>query len=181
MIKKVDCGKTNFEDLYQVFKYSSKAELESRRARLFPAGNSDNEVSTTSIFLSTLSAVKEYREELLTQIGIKKINNQNISLHTYTELQSNSKEDRPDGLIVVTSGKLKPIIEWISFVEVKIGNNPIDAAQVERYTNFGREVGINSIITVSNDLVTNPLQSPIKLKKRSFNLFHWSINSSEAQ
>ena len=174
MIKKVDCGKTNFEDLYQVFKYSSNAELESRRARLFPAGNSDNEVSTTSIFLSTLSAVKEYREELLTQIGIKKINNQNISLHTYTELQSNSKEDRPDGLIVVTSGKLKPIIEWISFVEVKIGNNPIDAGQIERYTNFGREVGVNSIITVSNDLVTNPLQSPIKLKKRSFNLFHWS-------
>ena len=104
MIKKIDCGKTNFEDLYQVFKYSSKEELESKRARLFPSGNADNEISTTSIFLSTLTAVKEYREELLSQIGIKKINNQNESLHTYTELQCSSKDDRPDGLIVITSG-----------------------------------------------------------------------------
>ena len=174
MIKKVDCGKTNFEDLYQVFKYGSKGELELKKARLFPGGNADNEVSTTSIFLSTLTAVKEYREELLSQIGIKKINNQNVSLHTFTELQSNSKDDRPDGLIVITSGKLKPIIEWLCFVEVKIGNNPIDEAQIERYATFGREIGINSIITVSNDLVTNPMQSPIKLRKRSFNLFHWS-------
>ena len=174
MIKKIDCGKTHFENLYQIFKYTSPEELESKRARLFPGGNADNEVSTTSIFLSTLSAVKEYREELLSQVGIKKICNKNVSLHTYTELQSGSKDDRPDGLIVITSGKLKPIIEWVCFVEVKIGNNTIDESQVERYATFAREIGVNSIITVSNDLVTNPMQSPIKLRKRSFNLFHWS-------
>ena len=163
MIKKIDCGKTHFENLYQIFKYTSPEELESKRARLFPGGNADNEVSTTSIFLSTLSAVKEYREELLSQVGIKKICNKNVSLHTYTELQSGSKDDRPDGLIVITSGKLKPIIEWVCFVEVKIGNNTIDESQVERYATFAREIGVNSIITVSNDLVTNPMQSPIKL------------------
>ena len=174
MIKKIDCGKTHFENLYQIFKYTSPEELESKRARLFPGGNADNEVSTTSIFLSTLSAVKEYREELLSQVGIKKICNKNVLLHTYTELQSGSKDDRPDGLIVITSGKLKPIIEWVCFVEVKIGNNTIDESQVERYATFAREIGVNSIITVSNDLVTNPMQSPIKLRKRSFNLFHWS-------
>jgi hypothetical protein len=160
--------------LHQVFKYSTSGEFESKRARLFPSGNTDNEVSTTSIFLSTLSAVKEYREELLSQIGIKKICNKNVSLHTYTELESDSKEDRPDGLIVVTSGKLKPIIEWVCFIETKIGSNPIDEGQVDRYATFAREVGVNSIITISNDLVTNPMQSPIKLKKRSFNLYHWS-------
>ena len=174
MIKKIDCGKTNLEDLYQVFRYSTPKEFESKRARLFPSGNTDNEVSTTSIFLSTLTAVKEYREVLLTQIGVKKICNKNISLHTFTELQSDSKDDRPDGLIVITSGRLKPIIEWACFVEVKIGGNPIDENQVDRYATFAREIGINSIITVSNDLVTNPMQSPVKLKKRSFNLFHWS-------
>jgi len=174
MIKKIDCGKTNLEDLHHVFKCSSFDEFESKRARLFPSGNTDNEVSTTSIFLSTLTAVKEYREELLSQIGIKKICNKNVSLHTYTELQSDSKSDRPDGLIVLTSGKLKPIIEWVCFVEVKIGNNPIDEGQVDRYATFAREIGVNSIITISNDLVTNPLQSPVQLKKRSFNLYHWS-------
>ena len=174
MIKKIDFGKTKFDDLYQVFKYGSKEEFESKRSRLFPNGNNDNEVATTSIFLSSLCAVKEYREELLSNIGVKKINNKNVCLHAYTELENISKEDRPDGLLVVTSGKGKPIIEWACFVEVKIGTNPLDASQVDRYSDFARSIGINSIITISNDLVTSPENSPIKLKKRSFELFHWS-------
>jgi len=174
MIKKIDFGKTKLEDLYQVFKYTCSGELESKRSRLFPNGNTDNEVATTSIFLSALSAVKEYREELLLEIGIKKIKNQNVCLHTFTELENSTKEERPDGLIVVTSGKLNPIIEWACFVEAKVGNNLLDEGQVDRYAAFARDIGINNIITISNELVTNPMQSPIKLKKRSFNLYHWS-------
>ena len=174
MIKKIDCGKTNFNELHQVFKYATQEEFETKRSRLFPNGNSDNEVATTSIFLSSLCAVKEYREELLSEIGIKKIKNQNINLHAYTELENISAEDRPDGLLVVTSGKLNPIIEWACFVEVKVGSNPLDESQVDRYATFAREVGINNIITISNELVTCPLDSPIKLRKRSFNLYHWS-------
>lgn len=174
MIKKIDCGKTNFNELHQVFKYATQEEFETKRSRLFPNGNSDNEVATTSIFLSSLCAVKEYREELLSEIGVKKIKNQNINLHAYTELENVSAEDRPDGLLVVTSGKLNPIIEWACFVEVKVGSNPLDESQVDRYATFAREVGINNIITISNELVTCPLDSPIKLRKRSFNLYHWS-------
>ncbi len=174
MIKKIDFGKTKLEDLYQVFKYTYSGELDGKRSRLFPNGNTDNEVATTSIFLSALSAVKEYREELLLEIGVKKIKHQNVCLHTFTELENTTKEERPDGLIVVTSGKLNPIIEWACFVESKVGNNLLDEGQVDRYANFAREIGINNIITISNELVTNPMQSPIKLKKRSFNLYHWS-------
>jgi len=174
MIKKIDFGKTSLKDLHQVFKYTTQEEFETRRSRLFPNGNTDNEIATTSIFLSSLSAVKEYREELLSEIGVKKIKNQNVCLHTFTELENVTKENRPDGLIVVTSGKLNPIIEWACFVEAKVGSNPIDEEQVDRYATFAREIGINNIITISNELVTNPTQSPIKLKKRSFNLYHWS-------
>ena len=174
MIKKIDCGKTSFNDLHQVFKYATQEEFEAKRSRLFPNGNSDNEVATTSIFLSSLCAVKEYREELLSEIGVKKIKNQNINLHAYTELENVSAEERPDGLLVVTSGKLNPIIEWACFIEVKVGNNPLEESQVDRYATFAREVGINNIITISNELVTCPLDSPIKLRKRSFNLYHWS-------
>lgn len=174
MIKKIDPGKTSFNDLHQVFKYATQEEFEAKRSRLFPNGNSDNEVATTSIFLSSLCAVKEYREELLSEIGVKKIKNQNINLHAYTELENVSAEERPDGLLVVTSGKLNPIIEWACFIEVKVGNNPLEESQVDRYATFAREVGINNIITISNELVTCPLDSPIKLRKRSFNLYHWS-------
>ena len=145
MIKKVDCGKTSFNDLHQVFKYATQEEFETKRSRLFPNGNSDNEVATTSIFLSSLCAVKEYREELLSEIGVKKIKNQNIKLHAYTELENMSAEERPDGLLVVTSGKLNPIIEWACFVEVKVGSNPLEESQVDRYATFAREIGINNI------------------------------------
>jgi uncharacterized protein Veg len=174
MIKRIDFGKTSFNDLHQVFKYATQEEFESKRSRLFPNGNSDNEVATTSIFLSSLCAVKEYREELLSEIGVKKIKNQNINLHAYTELENMTTEERPDGLLVVTSGKLNPIIEWACFVEVKVGSNQLEESQVDRYATFAREIGINNIITISNELVTCPLDSPIKLRKRSFNLYHWS-------
>ena len=174
MIKKIDLGKTSFSDLHQVFKYATQEEFEAKRSRLFPNGSSDNEVATTSIFLSSLCAVKEYREELLSEIGIKKIKNQNVNLYAYTELENITSEERPDGLLVVTSGKLNPIIEWACFVEVKVGNNPLEESQVDRYATFAREIGINNIITISNELVTSPFDSPIKLKKRSFNLYHWS-------
>ena len=174
MIKKIDFGKTSFSDLHQVFKYHTQDELELKRSRLFPNGNTDNEVATTSIFLSSLCAVKEYREELLSEIGVRKINNQNVCLYAYTELENPSSEERVDGLLVVTSGKNNPIIEWACFVESKIGTNLLEESQINRYSDFARSIGVNDIITISNELVTDPLQSPIKLKKRNFNLYHWS-------
>ncbi len=174
MIKKIDFGKTNLKDLYQVFKYTTYEELENKKARLFPSGNTDNEISTTSIFLASLSAVKEYREELFSEIGITKLKARNAVLHAYTELDNTKTGDRPDGLIVITSGKHNPIIEWAGFIESKVKDNVINEIQIEKYVDFAREIGINDIITISNYLVSCPQESPIKIKKRSFNLYHWS-------
>lgn len=174
MLKKITMGKSPFKDLHQVFKMDTPDELENHRARLFPIGNSDSETSTVSIFLASLGAVKEYREELLSRIGIKKINNKNIELHTYTEISGGNSENRPDGLLVITSGKHNPVIEWAGFVEAKVKDNALEAQQIERYVDFAREIGINDMITVSNYLTTTPIQSPIKSKKSKFNLYHWS-------
>jgi len=108
------------------------------------------------------------------EIGINKIKTRNVVLHTYTELNDEDKTNRPDGLIVITSGKYNPVIEWAGFVEVKIKNNEINDEQIENYTDFARDIGINDIITISNYLVANPTQTPVKTKKRNFNLYHWS-------
>ena len=59
-------------------------------------------------------------------------------------------------------------------IEAKIKDNPIEEEQIEKYADFAKEIGVKDIITVSNQLVTNPCESPIKIKKRSFNLCHWS-------
>jgi len=167
--------KNFLKDLYQIFNFETEEELEKRKVRLFPIGKTTDENQTTSIFLATLSAVKEYREELFNQIGIKKINNQNIKLHIYTEIPSMSKEDRPDGLIVITSGIHNPVIEWISFVESKIGNQDIEINQIENYIKLGKEIGIENIITISNELVSLPTESPVNINNRvKFNLYHWS-------
>ena len=174
MLKKITMGKSPFKDLYQVFKMDNPNDLENRRARLFPVGNNDSETSTVSIFLASLGAIKEYREELLNRIGIKKINNKNIELHTYTEVSGGNSEDRPDGLLVITSGKHNPVIEWAGFVEAKVRDNILTTEQIERYVDFAREIGINDIITVSNYLSTSPMQCPVKSKKNKFNLYHWS-------
>jgi hypothetical protein len=174
MIKKIDFGKTPLDELHHIFKYTMPEELENKKARLFPSGNADNEVSTISIFLASLSAVKEYREELFSEIGITKLKARNATLCAFTELDNSATGDRPDGLIVITSGMHKPIIEWACFVEAKVKDNQINESQIEKYADFAKEIGINNIITISNHLVTNPKEAPIKIKRRSFNLYHWS-------
>lgn len=174
MAKKIILGTTKFEDLGSILGFEDE-QLEAKRARLFPLGNTTDENQTTSIFLSSLSAVKEYREDLLSELGINKIRNRNISLHVFAEVYNEEKTERPDGLIVLTSGKNDPVVEWICFVEAKVKNNSLDAAQVERYIESGRSLGIEALITISNEITTTPLESPIFTKKaKGFDLFHWS-------
>jgi len=173
MAIKIKLGTTKLEELHEVLELSEEL-LETKKSRLFPIGNSEQERATVSIFLASLSAVKEYREELFMSLNIKKIKNNNINIHTYVEIQGGNDNDRPDGLIVITSGKNTPIIEWIGFVEAKIGENLLCDNQIERYIDFANELGIKDIITISNYLVTTPFDTPITTKKRSFNLYHWS-------
>ncbi len=174
MAKKIYLGKTSFEQLHSILGFLEYDDLELKRAKLFPIGNTEKEIAATSIFLASLSAIKEYREELFSEINVSKIKTKNASVHTYTEMQNPDTKDRPDGLVVITSGKHHPIIEWASFVESKVGNNELDNAQIQRYAEYAKTIGINDIVTISNHLVPNPLHSPVKTTHRSLNLFHWS-------
>lgn len=174
MIKKLDLGKTPYSELHHLFRLDSQEALEKKKARLFPKGNSESETSTVSIFLASLAAVKEYREDLLQAIGVNKITNQNVQLHVFTELFDSTKESRPDGLIVLTSGKHSPLIEWACFVEAKVKKEEINKRQIDKYIDFARDIGINDIVTISNQLVTTPNDSPVETDKRKFNLYHWS-------
>jgi len=171
---KIRFGKELFSELHR-FIGMEKSIFDSKKARLFPSGNTIDENQTTSIFLASLQAVKEYREELLVNIAINKITNRNTKLHVYTEIYNEDKTERIDGLIVLTSGKNNPVIEWIAFVESKVKHQPIEQEQIERYIKFGRDIGVNTIITISNEMTTSPYESPITTTKaRNFNLYHWS-------
>jgi len=172
MPKKIKEGETPFSELCNVLDLSSD-KLHSKKVRLFPIGHTESEVHTTSIFLSSLCAVKEYREELFTNINVTKIKNNNIQIHAYTEISNDSSEEKVDALIVITSGKFSPIIEWAAFIEVKVGKELIGQDQIDRYIIFAQKIGIKNIITISNELVTTPEDSPVRTNKK-VKLFHWS-------
>jgi hypothetical protein len=174
-MEQIKAGATHFSELHEYFGFSSEEEFLKRKARLFPSGNTDLENPTTSIFLASLAAVKEYREELLSEIGFNKIRNKNINVHAFTEIAKDCKnnECRPDGLLVVTSGKNTPLIEWIGFIESKVGNNQLEKNQIDTYIDFGKEIGVDNIITISNYMSTSPSDSPFTTRKH-VQLYHWS-------
>ena len=164
MIKRIKSGVTKLEDLHEVFGVS-KEELENKKAKLFPTGMSDKENSTTSIFLATLGATKEFRQYLFSSINVNKINGKTSKLHVYTELPSEDSKNRPDGLAIITSGVKTPVIEYAAFFETKVGSNCIEQDQIDRYINFAKDKGIENIITISNQLVPTPFDSPVSTKK----------------
>jgi hypothetical protein len=145
-------------------------------ARLFPAlAETQKERRTLSIFLACLLSVREFRETLLRTIG-RRIGARS-SLSAYTEVvfksESSPTGDRPDGLIVVTTGKN----EWRALVEAKIGRNDLSTEQVERYLELAKAQKIDAVITISNQFTPVPDHHPCQPNKRmirSVPLYHWS-------
>ncbi len=172
MARKIKEGETPFSDLCNILDLSPE-KLHAKKVKLFPIGHTESEVHTTSIFLSSLCAVKEYREELFTNISVNKIKNNNIQIHAYNEISNETSEERVDALIIITSGKFSPIIEWVAFIEVKVGKEKIDQNQIDRYITFAQKLGVKNILTISNELVTTPESSPVRTNK-SIRLLHWS-------
>lgn len=85
----------------------------------------------------------------------------------------NASKIRPDGLIIVTTGKK----QWLALVESKIGKAELQTDQVEAYLDLAKEHKIDAFITLSNQFATILTHSPITVKKnkiRNVGLYHWS-------
>ena len=77
--------KMNFSKIHELFNMESD-KFEDYKSRLFPIEKNINERFVVSIFLSSLGAVKEYREALIQELSISKISNKTAKLHLYTEI-----------------------------------------------------------------------------------------------
>jgi hypothetical protein len=144
-------------------------------ARLIPViADSRKEQRATSVFLAALSSVPDFAQPLLSAVGVR-LGKRSI-VDTYTEVVlkgENAAKDRPDGLIVVTTGRKS----WSALVEAKIGSAPLQDEQVQRYLQLARNNRIDSVITVSNQFVARPMHSPVNASKtltRRVGMFHWS-------
>lgn len=161
-----------FAELFSKLKINPKDRGYGEYARLFPAlSEKGKEGRAASIFLAVLSYIPEFANELLSPIG-RPIGKRSTIVALTEVLFPGETGDRPDGLIAVKTGNSF----WTCLVEFKVGGT-LEADQVERYLKLARSSGIDSVLTISNDIVPTPDVSPVKVNgqlTRTVSLFHVS-------
>ena len=144
-------------------------EFHLRPARLISLHKPGNEMALTSIFLAALRLIDEFRKQIFQIVRLPK----GSTIHTFTEVDFLlHKKQRVDGLIVVVRGK--KIINAI-LIEVKNKNIELGSDQVENYAAIAKDYGIPTILTISNQFVSFPTQSPVKIRMpRAVSHYHMS-------
>ena len=150
--------------------YLASGEL----ARLVPVATKP-ELRNTCVTSAMLMAVEEFAEALLGPLGVPTGKRAKVLVWVEPVFKSakNDNKDRPDALIVIDNGRR----EWRALVEAKAKNVGLDSGQVERYLDIAKAQGIEAVITISNQFVATPTQSPCEInrqKLKKVSLFHWS-------
>lgn len=147
-------------------------------ARLFPVlSESSKEGRALSVLLACLGCIEVLAKTLLSTVGQRVGTRTRVT--TYTEVVlSNLPEDtahRPDGLIVVETGKKS----YTALVEAKVGRVRLNSEQLESYVKLARANGISALITISNEFTALPSHHPVRISRlpRGVQLFHWSWTS----
>jgi hypothetical protein len=133
-------------------------------ARLIPTagirGQEEQEKRATSALLAVLPAVPDFGHALLSGMGAPK-----GRISTFTEVRlkdDGGKTHIPDGAIVVERGKTR----WSCLVEVKTARIPLEASQVDRYLQMARLHGFDGLLTISNQIRTDPDALPYEVDRR---------------
>ena len=140
--------------------------------RLIPQLKTKDELALTSIFLSSLRLIKEYRDKIFKEIKLTIAGKS----YFFKEMcfSDIDEKSRIDGVIItVVSKKIKDIV----FLEVKNGTNKLEKEQIERYIDVAKKIGSKSLFTISNKFVETPSDFPLNIdgnKKKKFNLYHFS-------
>lgn len=170
-----------FKDFIQAFEGNEDEPMQiiAQESRLIPIGKKDDEMAMTTVFLSSLKYIKEFRNLVSDPVGLSKAG----SIHCYTEVSFPSvftdeeKKNRFDGLVVVvTGGKIKDA----AIFEMKQGKNSVEKEQIERYLEMAKKLHIPRLVSISNQFVSRPTDYPIAInipKKCPVSLFHYSWKS----
>ena len=171
LTKIVGLQKSEFDSYVNDKGVNQKHQILLRPSRLIPILKPGDEMALTSILLSSIKLIKEFRNNIFKEIKFPK----GGKCFYYTEVSfpdSEFKESRIDGLIINVSGG---IIKDAVFFEMKSGVNKLEKLQIERYIKVAKQFKVDKLVTVSNEFVSDSKESPIeKLKTPKFNLFHFS-------
>jgi hypothetical protein len=161
-------------------------EVRSHEVRLFPtvriSSEREAELRATASFCAMLRAVSEFGRS-----AVKMAHGPAGKLACFTELSftldgADAQVVRPDAVIRVVRGKS----EWTALLEVKVGDNVLDPAQVAAYQAVVKQEGFDALITLSNQAALSDGRPPISLdgrRLRSAPVYHlsWDRLLSEAQ
>ena len=140
--------------------------LEGHEVRLFPSAHISStreaELRATASLLAMVRAVSEFGRIVVRAAGGPA---GRISCYTEASFEmgtSPTRIVRPDGLIRVIRGKT----QWSAPVEVKVGDNPLDAGQVDTYHKLAGEGGFDALVTISNQASLPNGRPPVELDRR---------------
>lgn len=143
---------------------------------LFPMMTNGLEDRATCIFFAVLELVYPFRNILMNTIGQRayKSGGDFECLLRPSIGGRISDKDIPDALISLDQKTL-----WKALVEVKIGSNDLDQAQLGRYINRAMTEKVDALITISNEMCSDPEDPPLRLKPAEKRLrkiphYHWS-------
>lgn len=145
-------------------------------ARLNPTvSDSKKEERATSILLATFRVVPDFARAMLADAGVTSSRRSRIECYTEVtfELPGSKKTVRPDGLIVIETGRTT----WCALVESKTGTAVLKQEQCEDYLVLARDLGVDAVLTISNQYSAVPAHHPVtvsKSKTRKVGLFHFS-------
>ena len=157
----------SLDEFYELHKLG---QIQYQEARLIPLLKTGDEGALTSIFLSSVRLIKEFRDDIFKEIKLSRIG---YSLYlTEVVFLDVDKASRLDGLILIIS---KNTIKDAVVFEMKNKNNSLDKEQIDRYIGLCKKIGIDKMVTVSNEFVSDSSQSPVQVKPpKNFNLYHFS-------
>ena len=142
----------------------SRPEHAWREARLIPTtgigGQDEQEQRATSSLLAVMKAVPQFGRAILTHLDAP-----GGRISTYTEVRFEDAAEKtaiPDGAIVVERGRT----HWTCLVEVKTGGAALRAEQIEKYLDIARTHGFDAVLTISNQIVAAPSESPVSIDAR---------------
>ena len=155
-------------------------ERDERRAALFPVvSEKSGEKRAISILLACLEQVPELAATLLEGTGPKIGPKTTVQAWTEVGPQAEPNAVRPDGKLVVITGKGEP---WTALLEAKIGTEKLEQDQIEKYLKYAKDEKLQALITISNDFAILPTHHPTYRSQsrrgpkssKEVSLLHWS-------
>jgi hypothetical protein len=129
-------------------------------------------MALTSILLSAIKLIKEFRDSIFKELKLKRSG----KAYYYSEVvfEDIDSTSRLDGMIlVVVSGKIEDAI----FIEVKNDKAKVEEEQMLKYYKLAQSLNnVPKILTISNEFVSDSSHSPITIKNQSkkISLYHFS-------